>query len=67
MDIVNIRITQLRKQNGLSQSQIAKSIGVTQSCVAKWENGKNVPNIRHIISLSKLFNKKVDFLIGLKD
>lgn len=66
MDIIHIRLKQLRKQNNLSQAQLAKIIGVTQSCVTKWENGKSTPNVKTIILLSKLFGKKVDYLIGLK-
>ncbi len=67
MNIINIRLKELRTQNGLTQSQLATAIGVTQSCIAKWENGKNYPTVQNIILLSKFYCKKVDYLVGLKD
>ncbi|MDE6598377.1 MAG: helix-turn-helix transcriptional regulator [Clostridia bacterium] len=67
MNIISIRLKELRTQNGLTQSQLATVIGVTQSSIAKWENGKNNPAVKYIILLSKFYRKKVDFLVGLKD
>ena len=33
------RIQQLRKQNGLSQEQLAERLDVSRQAVSKWESG----------------------------
>ena len=34
---------QARQKAGLSQSQVAKELGVDQSAVCRWETGENMP------------------------
>lgn len=66
MDYRN-RIIELRKENGLSQSQLAKKLNVSQSAVAKWETMRTEPTASAIIALSKIFNKSADYILGLED
>ena len=40
-DIIRIKERRLAKK--LTQSQLARQIGVTQPCVAQWERGKTIP------------------------
>lgn len=37
-------IKELRKQRGLSQSQLAKEINISKKTLADWENGRRNPN-----------------------
>lgn len=37
-----------RKQNGLTQEQVAELIGVSRQAVAKWEHGETTPDIGYI-------------------
>ena len=41
-------IQKLRKKKGLTQSQLASAVGLTQSAVAAFENGKREPSINTI-------------------
>lgn len=66
MDYRN-RIIELRKENGLSQLQLAKKLNISQSAVAKWESKRTEPTATAIIALSKIFNKSTDYILGLED
>lgn len=59
-DIGSGRARQLRKQAGLSQSDIACSIGASRSTVASWEAGRRRP-------LGELADRYAGLLESLKD
>ena len=60
-------IKALREQSGLSQSSLAKKLGVTRSAVNAWEMGLSVPTAQYIVELSRLFQVSSDFLLGLNN
>lgn len=37
-------IADRRKDNGLTQSQLAETLGITDKAVSKWETGKSMPD-----------------------
>ena len=57
------RIQQLRKSKGISQEELANSIGVSRQAVSKWESAQSVPDIEKIILLSDYFETTTDFLL----
>ena len=56
-------IKDLRKQNNLTQKDLADKYGVTYQAVSKWENGKNIPDISLIRQMSKDFNISVEDIL----
>ena len=56
-------IKDLRKQNNLTQKDLAEKYGVTYQAVSKWENGKNIPDISLIRQMSKDFNISVEDIL----
>lgn len=58
------RIHQLRKENGLSQEQLAEKMGVSRQAVSKWELGESTPDTDKIIGMSQLFDVSTDYLLG---
>ena len=60
-------IFELRKEQGLSQADLAKAVGVSQRAVSLWEAGKNEPKASYIYELAKVFNVSADYLLGLED
>ncbi|SEA67445.1 DNA-binding transcriptional regulator, XRE-family HTH domain [Arachidicoccus rhizosphaerae] len=58
------RITQLRKQQNLSQDELAKKARVSRTIIGNYERNTNTPSIEVLIKLAKVFNVSVDFLIG---
>mgnify|MGYP000019900443 CR=1 FL=1 len=61
------RLKELRFQKGLSQAQLAKETGLSQSAVAYWETGKRIPNAQAIIILARYFDVSTDYLLGEED
>lgn len=57
------RIKMLRENNGMSQTQLAKRIGITRSSVNAWELGISVPSAQYIVELSDIFSVSTDYLL----
>lgn len=57
-------IRNLRKKAELTQDQLAKKCGVTQSGVASWESGRTCPSTRHASALAVTFNVPLEFILG---
>ena len=53
-------IYKLRTKAGLSQSELAAQIGVTNKAVSKWEVGKAKPSVEMVRKLAALFHVSVD-------
>ena len=58
------RITQLRKQNQLSQEELAKRAEVSRTIIGNYERNTNTPSIEVLIKLARVFNVSVDYMIG---
>lgn len=61
------RIYELRTSAGLSQSDLAASVGVSNKAVSKWENGAAKPTTNVIRRLAELFHISVDELLTLRE
>lgn len=57
------KIVKLRHNNKITQEELAEKIGVSSQAVSKWENGKNLPDIEHLMLIAKLFNVPYSFFI----
>lgn len=49
-------IAQLRKEQKMTQMELAEKIYVTDKAVSKWERGKGLPDICNMELLSKAFD-----------
>lgn len=61
------RIKQAREEAGLSQSRLAKLIGVTRNAVSLWENDENDPATDKIRPLAEYLDKSPDWIISGKE
>ena len=61
------QITYLRKNNGMSQSQLAAALNVSPSAVGMYEQGRRVPDLPTLISISRLFDVSLDYLVTGKE
>ena len=57
-------IKKIRKENNLTQAELADKLGVTYQAVSKWENGKNIPDIAILKQISEEFNINLDDLLN---
>lgn len=62
--MLNENIKSLRKQNGLSQEQLANEMHVVRQTVSKWERGLSVPDSDSLINLSEILHTSVSVLLG---
>ena len=66
MDIKKISnlIKTKRKENGLTQEELAKKINVTEKAISRWETGRGTPDISLLIPLSKALKLDVSELLN---
>lgn len=57
--ITGVTIKKLREEKGLTQLQLAESLGVTAKAVSKWETAKGLPDISLVEPLSKTLGVSV--------
>lgn len=69
MDNVKIGklIAKRRKNRGLTQSQLAEKLGVSNKTVSKWETGAGLPDISLLIDLADALNISIDDLLKGND
>ena len=58
-----MQIKNIRKQKGITQTELATLLNINQTTISKWETGKTVPSIRTIKELAKIFGCAVEELI----
>lgn len=61
--MLGTRIAALRKHAGMTQSDLANRIHVSTSTIGMYEQGRRLPNISTLISLSQEFAVSIDYLI----
>lgn len=57
-------LKKLRKEEGLSQAEMAKKIKVSQSLICHWENGTRMPTKETLEAFGDYFNVDIDYLCG---
>lgn len=53
----------LRKNNKLTQSELAQKLSYSDKTISKWENGDAIPDVETLWQLSKFYNVSMDSLI----
>ena len=56
------RITELRKEAGLSQGQLASALEVSRQAVSKWENDQTAPDSLRMIRLAEVLDTDIEYL-----
>ena len=56
------RISELRKQQNISQGQLAKALDVSRQAVSKWENDQTAPDTINLIRLADLLGTDTEYL-----
>lgn len=62
---VGNRISFIRKEKGLTQKELAESIGITQTLVSDYETGRLHLSDEMIIRFAKTLDTSADLLLGL--
>lgn len=58
------RIVELRKRQGLTQAELARTMGISRSALSLYEIEKREPDIETLNKLASLFNVPVGYILG---
>lgn len=61
------RLKELRKKNNLTQADLAKFLGISESAYGYYEQGRNEPSLSTIKVLSKKYGVSTSYLLGEVD
>lgn len=67
MKVFGIRLRELRQEKNLSQKEFAEFFNVSQSTIADWERGIMETDFETLAKISKFFDVRSDYLLGLED
>ena len=54
----------LRKQNVMTQKELAKNLSVHITTIKNWESGNCYPDAKNVCALADLFHVTTDYLLG---
>lgn len=60
------KIKYLRKENNMTQEDLANKLNVSRQTISKWETNTAIPDADNIVAISKLFNITTDELLNYK-
>ena len=63
----DFRLLEMRKEKKLSQTEVAKALGIIQQQYARYEGGANEIPLRYFIALAQFYGVSLDYLAGLTD
>ena len=66
MKSIGETIANLRKQKGMTQSELAEKMNVTDKAVSKWERDLSCPDINTISKLADILDVSVEELLKAK-
>ena len=57
----------LRKQKGLSQTELGKLLNISQVAISKYENGESEPDLITLKKLTTIFNCSISTLLDIEE
>lgn len=63
--VIAEKIKFLREQKDMTQTELAKKLGITRSSVNAWEMGISVPSTQYVVELANMFSVSTDYLLGI--
>lgn len=61
---IGANISQLRRQTGVTQAELAEKLNYSDKAVSKWERGESIPDVVTLVQMARLFGVSVDALVG---
>ena len=61
---IGANIAAFRRQQGLTQAELAEKLNYTDKAVSKWERGESVPDVTTLVQVAELFSVTLDELTG---
>jgi transcriptional regulator with XRE-family HTH domain len=62
--VIGEKIRQLRVENGMTQKELAKKVGVSASAIGMYEQGRRIPDSTVLTRLARILKCSTDELLG---
>ena len=66
-NVVASRLKSLRSERGLTQRELADSLGISTSAITMYENGRRIPKYDILETIADYFNVDMNYLYGVSD
>ena len=64
MQKIGIFLSELRKENNLTQEALGEKIGVTNKTISRWENGNYISPAEMLQILSKMYDDSINEILS---
>lgn len=58
------KIKELRNEHNITMKKLGEIVGVSESAISQYENGKRQPDIETLKVFADFFNVSIDYLLG---
>ncbi len=58
------KLVYLRKENKMTQAELAEKLNYSDKSVSKWERGEALPDVEVLVKIGKLFDVSLDYLVS---
>lgn len=65
--MIGERLSEIRKDHGDKQTDLAQKLNVTVSTIRSWEQEKSSPSHDMLVQICRLYSVSSDYLLGLTD
>ena len=65
--MISEKIRALRAERNLSQSELARRLGLSRNGVNSWEQALSAPSLTYLVELAKFFHVTTDYMLGLSE
>ena len=65
MNIVAAKISQRRKELGLTQKELAEKLNISDKTLSRWETGKQIPDSLTIPEIAKVLDISINEIYGV--
>lgn len=65
-NVMNVLI-ECRKEKGITQAELANTLGLKPTTIASWEQGKSLPSISMLYRLAAYYKKTIGYMYGEKE
>ena len=62
-----IILKELREKEKITQSELAKELGISQNTYSQYETGARQPSLDMLIKLAEFYFVSTDYILGLTD
>lgn len=63
MNNFSIKLKEVRKSKGISQTELANLLGTKQQSISKYEQGLDTPSLERLIEFAQILNVTLDELV----